>query len=125
MVARLALALRDTHCWGGRCEKCGFSGIFCVFTSPNPLGVPGVLGRALQEYLQMKTSAVIGAVIGFATFMFLFFAFDPGPDRGILVVFSIMGALPVAAIAALFAAVSEIQGEIRKLRREVERYSRM
>ena len=75
----------------------------------------------------MKSMALwagIGGVVGFIL-LFACFSIATRPDdgeRGIWVVFSIMGAISVAALGALFAAVNVIQYEMREMRRELKHW---
>ena len=65
---------------------------------------------------------------GFAVLLISFMLVTPPPphpDRGLWVVFSLMGAVPVAALAALFTAMRVIQEEFRTLRREMDRIRAM
>lgn len=73
---------------------------------------------------RMWISALIGAVVGFVVLMVMFLMCTPPgpPERGIWFVFSIMGAIPVAAIASLFAAVSVIQAELRETQRAIKHW---
>ncbi|MSQ94386.1 MAG: hypothetical protein EXR98_07500 [Gemmataceae bacterium] len=71
--------------------------------------------------------AAIGAIVGFLVFCAMFQMAWPhgGPDRGVNLVFSIMGALPVAAICAVFSAVGTIKENLDEIRREIMRLQRI
>ena len=73
---------------------------------------------------RMGLWAGIGAVGGFILF-YACFRVGTRPhdsDHGLWVVFSIMGAFIVAAIGALFAAVSVFQSEMHETRRELKHW---
>ena len=74
--------------------------------------------------LRSDVWADVAGFLGFAAFNVLFFiALDNrgGRDRFTAVVFSLMAAIPVAAVAALFAALRTIIEELHDVRREVQR----
>jgi hypothetical protein len=75
----------------------------------------------------MLTWAAFALIAGFAVLLISFtLATRPhDPERGLWVVFSFMGAVPVAALAALFTAMRVIQDEFRTLRREMDRLRAM
>lgn len=53
---------------------------------------------------KMIAYAISGGFVGFVVLAVMFAATAQGPDRGILFVLAFMGAIPVAATCALFAA---------------------
>jgi len=75
----------------------------------------------------MKTMvlwSVLGATAGFV-FLFLAFRIATEPhhgEQGLWIVFSIMGAIPAAAIGAIFAAAKTVQLELREARRELKHW---
>jgi hypothetical protein len=75
--------------------------------------------------LRMVGWGVVGEIFGFVVLFGLFLLATPrhAPDFGIFVVFAVMGAIPVAAIAVFFAAVSAIRNEIRELSRQIEGFA--
>src|SRR4051812_43705329 len=75
----------------------------------------------------MKIMVIASGIGGVAAFILLWALFSAtlgrnGPDHGIVTVFSVMGAIPGAAIGALFAAVSVIRMELREIRRELKHW---
>ena len=68
--------------------------------------------------------AGIGALVGFSLLWAVFSAVTEarGPERGLWSAFSIMGAIPAAAIGAGFAAVSIIRKELRETGRAIRHW---
>jgi len=68
-----------------------------------------------------------GTAIGFIVFLVLFNVAMPrnDPERLLWVVFSIMGAIPVAIFAVIFGAIGIIKKDLDVIRREVMRLKRI
>ena len=70
--------------------------------------------------------AASGTVVGFVAFLIMFNLAVPRPDpEGRLwVVFSVMGAIPVAIFAVLFAGFGMIKRDLESMRRDILRLQR-
>jgi hypothetical protein len=68
--------------------------------------------------------AGFGAFVGFLVLQaaFAILVRPLGPDGAVFFVISIMGAIPAAAIGALFAGVNVIQKEMRETRRDLKHW---
>jgi hypothetical protein len=76
---------------------------------------------------RMFVCACIAEAVGFVVLVVMFLVATPNHvgERSLWIVFSITGAIPVAAIAALFSAVKTIQEELRETRRELKHWQSM
>ena len=68
---------------------------------------------------RMLIYALVGGFVGFVIFWILFALAtrEQGNEHSLWIVFSVMAAVPVAALAALFSAVHILQDELRETRR--------
>src|SRR5262249_50435493 len=75
---------------------------------------------------RMLINALIGQTVGFFLLVVMFALATPHRDDWpVLCAFSFMGAVPFAAIGALFGAVSTIREEMRETRRELKHWQSM
>src|SRR5687768_6138381 len=71
--------------------------------------------------------AASGTVVGFIAFLIMFHLAMPwGPqDRQLSLVFSVMGAIPVAIFAVLFAGFGMLKRDLESMRRDILRLQRI
>jgi hypothetical protein len=76
---------------------------------------------------RMFTLAGVGFVAGLLTLWALFTVCVPDPprERPLWFAFSVMGAIPVSAMFALFGAVKSLQDEMKETRREMKHWQSM
>lgn len=77
---------------------------------------------------QLTIMACAGTALGFIVFIVAFFGATTGAgnaaERPLWIVFSLMGAIPVAIFAVLFGAMAMIKKELDEIRRDVQRLQR-
>ena len=71
--------------------------------------------------------AASGTVVGFIAFLVMFNLAMPRPDheRPLWIVFSVMGAIPVAIFAVMFAGFSMIKRDLEAMRRDILRLQKI
>jgi hypothetical protein len=72
---------------------------------------------------KLQIWAAVGTAVGFISFNGMFHLAAPrnGSESLLWIVFSVMGALPVAIFAVLFGAIGIIRQDLREIRREIMR----